>query len=264
MSVDANAFATDTLDLQGIQVPYARRGPRGAPPILVLHGGGGPVSNQPALRGLSDTFDVIAPVHPGFAGTSLPPDFDGMEDLVYLYLDFIDALELSEITLMGFSLGGWCATELAVRNSSRLSRLVLVDPVGIKPGGREDRDIADVFATPADELVRRQFHDPANAPDLRGLGDRELAILASNRTALALYGWEPYMHNPKLPGRMHRINLPTLLLWGESDGVVSVDYGRAFQRLIEGAQLELIAGAGHQPHVEQPEAWLEALREFLG
>ncbi len=72
------------------------------------------------------------------------------------------------------------------------------------------------------------------------------------------------MHNPKLPGRMHRINLPTLLLWGESDGVVSVDYGRAFQRLIEGAQLEVIAGAGHQPHVEQPEAWLEVLREFLG
>ena len=264
MRVDAAAFATDSLELQGIELPYARRGPKGAPSVLVLHGGGGPVSNFPALRALSERFDVIAPVHPGYAGTPVPEHFDGMEDLVYLYLDLLDALALSDVALMGFSMGGWAATEIAVRNTSRLGRRVLVVPVGIKPGTREARDIADVFAMPGSELTRRQFHDPANAPDLSELDGSEIAILAANRTALGLYGWEPYMHNPKLPGRMHRIGLPPLILWGESDGIVSLDYGRAFQRLIAGAKFEVIAEAGHQPQVEQPDAWLDAVRRFLG
>jgi len=264
MSINASVFADDSIDLQGITLPFARRGPPDAPAVLVLHGGGGPVSNQFALRELSETHHLIAPVHPGFAGTPIPEHFDGMEDLVYLYLDLLDALCLERVTLMGFSMGGWCATEMAVRNTGRLSHLLLVDSVGIKPGRREDRDVADVFGIPPQELINRLFHDVSNAPDHSGASEEDLAVLASNRTALALYTWEPYMHNPKLPRRMHRIDIPTLLIWGESDGIVSVDYAAAYQSLIRDAGLEVIAQAGHQPQIEQPAAWLSAVRRFLG
>jgi pimeloyl-ACP methyl ester carboxylesterase len=251
---------SDTIRLQGIDLPYERRG-AGAPMVL-LHGGGGPLAQAPVFARLTERFEVIAPVHPGFAGTPIPEHFDGMEDLVYLYLDLLDALELRDAVLMGFSMGGWAAAEIAVRSTARLSRLVLVDAVGIKPGGRDTRDVVDVFGTPAAELARIMYHDPASAPNLADASDEQMAVAAGNRTALALYTWEPYMHNPKLPHRLHRVDVPTLLVWGESDGLVTVDYARAYQRMIPGAELVTIPRAGHAPQTEQPEAFLETVLAF--
>ena len=113
-----------------------------------------------------------------------------------------------EAVLMGFSMGGWLAAEIAVMNTSRFSKLVLVDSVGIKPGGPFDRDIADVFASPAEDLLKATWHDQALAPDLAAITDKELQIVAANRVAHGLYTWEPYMHNPKLKYRLHRIDIP--------------------------------------------------------
>ena len=254
-----------SIGLAGVELPYVRRGvtPGEGCPMLLLHGGGGPLSKLPFFESLTKHYDVIAPVHPGFASTPIPQHFDGLEDLVYVYLDFLDALELEDVIVMGFSMGGWLAAEIAVRSSACLGRLILVDSVGIKPGGRESRDIADAFGLSGPDLIDRLFHDRANAPDMSQATDDELAIHAANRTALALYSWEPYMHNPKLPHRLHRITMPTLFIWGESDGIVDVDYARAFQGMISGAELVVVPEAGHQPQVEQPQKFLEAVESFL-
>jgi pimeloyl-ACP methyl ester carboxylesterase len=93
--------------------------------------------------------------------------------------------------------------------------------------------------------------------------DDKLAVIARNTESFARFGWEPYMHNPKLKHRLHRIKVPTLLVWGENDGLVTPDYGRAYSELIPGTRLAIIPEAGHFPHIEQPHAFLKALNAFV-
>ena len=258
----------EKIRLQGIelQVRYRGCGPAhestNKPKMLVLHGGGGPITGLPFAEALARSHVLIEPVHPGFAGSSIPHHFDGMEDLVYCYLDLLDALDLQDVIVLGTSMGGWLAAEIAVRNAQRIRQLVLVDAVGVKVGGRDDRDIVDVFASSSAQLLECMWHDPAKAPDLTQMEEPQLQIMAANRTALSLYTWDPYMHNPKLPGRLHRIQCPTLFLWGESDRLVSVDYGRAYSKMIAGAIFQAIPAAGHMPYIEQPELFSQAVQAF--
>jgi pimeloyl-ACP methyl ester carboxylesterase len=248
------------VTLQGIDLQVTRRG--SGTPLLLLHGGGGPQHHLPFFQKLTEHFDVIAPIHPGFAGSAIPAHFDGMEDLVYLHLDLMDALDLRDVMVVGMSMGGWAAAEMAVRNTSRMAKLILVDAVGIKTGDRESRDIADMFGLPQDEITRLLFHDPANAPDLATFTDAQLTEMAASRIALAMYTWEPYMHNPKLRYRLHRIQVPTLLIWGERDGLVPVAYAEAYRALIPGAELVVIPQAGHAPQVEQPDLFCRHVYTF--
>lgn len=251
----------NTIAIQGIDLQVVRQGT--GRPLLLLHGGDGPQGLVPLLTRLAERFEVIAPTHPGFAGTTIPEHFDTLEDLVYLYLDLLDVLDLHDVMLMGMSMGGWVAVEIAVRNTSRLSQMILVDAVGIKPGDRDTRDIADIFGLPAPEVVKLLWHDPAQAPGLASMTDEQVTRLAGDRLAHAMYTWEPYMHNPKLRYRLHRINVPTLLLWGASDGVVPVAYGEAYRQMIPGAKLVVIPEAGHLPHVEQPAMVLQHVLAFV-
>jgi pimeloyl-ACP methyl ester carboxylesterase len=255
------APGVSTIVIQGIDLPVVRQG--SGPPLLLLHGGDGPQGLVPLCTRLAERFEVIVPTHPGFAGTTIPEHFDTLEDLVYLYLDLLDVLDLPDSILMGMSMGGWLAAEIAVRNTSRLSRLILVDTVGIKPGGRDTRDIADIFGLPAAEVAKLLFYDPSRAPDPATMTDEQVTRLAGDRIAHAMYTWDPYMHNPKLRYRLHRIDVPTLLLWGASDGVVPVAYAEAYRQMIPGATLAVIPDAGHLPHVEQPDAVLRHVLAFV-
>ena len=250
------------MKLQGIDLDVARRG--SGPPLLMLHGGGGPVAAMPFATRLAETFEIIAPVHPGFAGTRIPDHFDCIDDLVYLYLDLLDELDLREVLLVGFSMGGWVAAEMATMTTERLSRVALVNSVGVKVGGRDDRDIADVFAVPGERLAEIMFHDPSMMPGFADMSEEQLEIIAANRMALGVYTWDPYMHNPKLPGRLHRVTIPAHFIWGASDGVVSVDYGRGFCGMIPGATMTVIEEAGHAPHMEQPDRFVDDLLAFAG
>jgi pimeloyl-ACP methyl ester carboxylesterase len=254
---------TDKIEnytLQGVEVEVARKG-EGAP-LLLLHGGGGPIINQPFTDELAKKFEIIAPTHPGFGGTKAPDHFDGMQDLIYLHLDLLDALEIDGAVLMGMSMGGWVAAELATISSARFSQLILVDAVGVKIGGPTDRDVVDVWGIPPEQATRLMWHDPNKAPKMEGLSDEAIAGIAANRIALALYTWEPYMHNPKLRHRLHRISLPTLVIWGASDGLVKPEYGEAYAKLIDGAKFVVIPEAGHSPHAEQPEAFVSQVLAF--
>ncbi len=239
------------LELHGVSLDVARLG-RGRP-LVLLHGGGGPLIASPFASLLGEKLEVIEPVHPGFGGSAIPHHFDGVEDIVYLYLDMLDALDLKDVVLVGTSLGGWVAAEIAVRNATRIAKLVLIDAIGIKPGGRDTRDIPDIFATSPAEVESLLWHDASLRPSARNLTDAQWQTAAANRQALAMYVWEPYMHNPKLPHRLHRIQVPTLLLWGQEDKLLVPDYGRAYQKLIAGSRFQLIENAGHCPQIEQPE-----------
>jgi pimeloyl-ACP methyl ester carboxylesterase len=251
------------LGIHGVRLEIVERGQ--GRPILWLHGEEGLDPHAVFLDRLAAHACVLAPSHPGFGHSPEAESIDTVDDLSYLYLDLLAERDLRDVFVVGASLGGWIAAEMAVKSTSRLAGLVLVGALGIKVGDRETRDIPDIFALPPDEVVRLQYHDPARVVrDYTKLSDDELTVIARNREATALYAWEPYFHNPKLPHRLHRVDVPTLLLWGAEDQFVSAGYyGAAYQRAIPGAGLETIAAAGHFPHLEQPEALVERIRRFL-
>ena len=207
---------------------------------------------------------VVAPSHPGFGKSSLPDWIDSVDDIAHVYLELMDRLALTKVDLVGFSIGGWIAAELATKVPERISRLVLIGPVGVKTGPADKLDIPDVFAMPREQLDRLRFHDPAKNPaDLASMSDEELHTVARNSETLALLTWEPYMHNPKLKHRLHRVNVPALFLRGASDGIVSADYLERYAALFPQARIETIAEAGHLPHVEQREPTAATVLKFL-
>jgi pimeloyl-ACP methyl ester carboxylesterase len=252
----------ERLSIHGIELEVVRRG--AGHPILLLHGPQTVHPRAPFLDLLGRHAEVIAPSHPGFGHSPRPDDFDTVYDLVHLYLDVIEDQPHETVTLMGLSFGGWLAAEIAAACRHRLDRLILVDAVGIKLGDRETRDIADVFNTSPAEVARRSWHDPARwTPDFDTMSDDELVVFARNRDALSLYAWHPYMYNPQLRRWLGRIAVPTLVLWGASDRIVTPDYGRAYGALIPGSRFELIDEAGHHPEIEQPEAFVSRVVDFL-
>jgi pimeloyl-ACP methyl ester carboxylesterase len=256
------------------ELEILRAGDPSAETLLLIHGINPIHPNAPFVAELARTHYVIAPSHPGFGASPLPPDFDTMYDLVNLYLDVLDNLPGDGVAVAGFGFGGWIAAELAVSGHARLQRLILVDPVGIKIGGREDRDIVHMFNTNPVELNQRAWHDPAKRPaGIYGLGwqatisdamtDAEMITLARNWDSLCLFAWRPHMFNPQLKYWLHRISVPTLVLWGESDRIVTPDYGRHYAGLIPGAEFETISQAGHHPELEQPAAFVASVNRFL-
>jgi pimeloyl-ACP methyl ester carboxylesterase len=250
------------LTASGIELEVVRRG--SGRPILVLHGFQTVDPEARFVGLLARHGEVIAPSGPGFGHSPRPKDFDTVYDLVHLYLEVLANLPGEKATLVGFSFGGWLAAELAVACSHRIDKLVLVDPVGIKISDRETPDILDVFNRSPDEVRRASWHDPERfAPDFNAMSDQALTVYARNREALCLYAWHPYMYNPQLPRWLGRIKVPTLLIWGESDRVVTPDYGRAYSRLIPGSRFELIEAAGHHPEIEQPGMLVERVSRFL-
>ena len=166
--------------------------------------------------------------------------------------------------LVGACFGGWIAAEMAVRDTRRFSQLVLADPLGIKVRGFTERDIADMHAISRDEYIASHGPTPRKGErDLMQLPETELAGIARGREAFARFGWKPYMHNPHLKRWLHRIDIPTLLLWGEQDGIVSTSYGEAWRAEIPGARMDVIANAGHFPHWEQPRGFADRLSRFI-
>jgi pimeloyl-ACP methyl ester carboxylesterase len=253
------------IDLGDIGVELTERG-KGRP-ILFLHPGhpaGRVDAGARVLELLAQDARVIAPTHPGFGTGPAPRHLTTVDDLAYLYLDLMEALNLRDCAVIGVSLGGWIAAEMAVKTTERMSHLVLADSVGIKAGDRESRDIADIYAMTDKQLAEIVYSDPAKMMrNTKGLPESELTMMARSREATGRYAWTPYMHNPKLKQRLHRVHIPTLVLWGEADRVVTPDYGRGLAAAIPGAHFDTIAGAGHFPHLEQPDAFARHIADFL-
>jgi pimeloyl-ACP methyl ester carboxylesterase len=250
------------ISIAGIELELLERG-AGAP-LLYLHGGTGVQTDTAFIDLLAKGRRVIAPSHPGFGKSSLPDWLDSVDDIAHVYLELMDLLQLSRADLIGLSIGGWIAAELATKVPERINRLILIGPVGVKTGTPDQLDIPDVFAMPREKLDALRFHEPKrHATDFAAMSDDELNVIARNRETLALLTWEPYMHNPKLKHRLHRVNVPVLFMRGASDGIVSSEYLARYAALLPQASVATIAQAGHLPQVEQPQATASKALEFL-
>jgi pimeloyl-ACP methyl ester carboxylesterase len=250
------------MSVGGIDVEVLHGG--SGTPALLLHGFQTISPKAPFLSELAKHSSFFAPSLPGFGASKRPEDFDTIYDLVRHTHDLIDAVPGDKVTLIGFSFGGWLAAEAAVLRPAKLDRLILVDPLGIRISDRETRDILDIFNIHPDVVRDKTYYDPERfAPDFEAMEDAELVTYARNRDSLCLYTWDPLLYNPQLKGWLCRIDVPTLVLWGASDGIVSPDYGRAYAKLIPGARFELIENAGHQPEIEQPARFVTQVAGFM-
>jgi pimeloyl-ACP methyl ester carboxylesterase len=257
----AGEATTSTIIVNGVRIELIDRGHGRT--ILFLHPHIGLDTAAPVLMMLAEGRRLIAPSHPGFGHSERPAGITTVDDLAYLYLDMLDELDLRDTVVVGVSLGAWIAAAIAVKSTARMARLVLGNPVGIKVGDRETRDILDIFAMLEGEFLEKAFADPAlGRRDYSAITQDEVTVVARNREATGLYAWSPYMHDPKLKGRLHRIRIPTLVLWGTADRLIDEAYGRAFAAAVPGAKFLTMAGAGHFPHIEQPHAFAAHVLAF--
>lgn len=250
-------FTESTMTVDGCNIRF-RRGGKG-PPLLYLHGANGAAAIQPFMEKLAEKFDVMVPEHPGFGQSDEPEWLDNVQDLAYFYLDLLDQLKLAKVAVIGSSIGGWLAMEMAIREPKRFEALVLVGPAGIRI---PEAQPGDVFLWSAETAARKLFVDPklvefalANPPDI----DTGL----KNKHTVAKLAWEPRLHNPMLAKWLHRLKMPVQLAWGEQDQVIPVAYAHAFKKLLPQAQLQLFPNCGHLPQTEQPEKFAKSAIEFL-
>jgi pimeloyl-ACP methyl ester carboxylesterase len=226
-------------------------------PILLLHGGAGPISVAGFARLLADRepVRVVTPTHPGFGGTPRPDWLDSPAGLAELYVALLEQLDLRDVVVLGNSVGGWIAAELALLHSPRVGRVILVDAVGVDVPGQP---VLDIFPLSLSQLADFSYHTPdAFRIDEATMSDAQRAGMAANREALRTYG--AGMTDPSLRERLAGVTVPVLVVWGESDRVVTPDYGRAFAAAIPGARFELLPGTGHVPQIETPELLLQTL-----
>ncbi|MGW5354285.1 alpha/beta fold hydrolase [Streptomyces sp. NPDC004031] len=222
-------------------------------PVLVLHGGGGPATTAGLAGHLSRGAHVLMPVHPGWDGTPRPERLSGVDDLAVAHLRHLSDRGLSDVLVVGSSLGGWVAAEMALRDTAgRISGLVLVDAVGVAVVGEP---ITDVFALDARGLAEHSWHDAdPHYADPATLPAAERARRQANAATMRVLAGDPYMHDPGLSARLGGVRVPTAVLWGESDRVVTPAYGKAYAAAFPDARFEVIPAAGHLPHIERPEA----------
>ncbi len=250
------------ISLAGVDIDVWEGG--SGPPLLFLHGAGGFRPGPAFLDLLGRHRRVIAPSHPGFGLSGLAGWMDRPDDIAHLYLELLDRLEIPQLDIVGTSFGGWIAAELATMQPHRLRRLVLVAPAGVKTGSRDALDIPDVFATPADVVQRMLYVDPDKfRVDPAAMTDEELRIMLRNRESFALFAWEPYLHNPKLPHRLHKVTCPTLFLRGAHDGLISAAYTERYAALFPDARVVTLADAAHVPQMEQPQEFSDTVLNFL-
>jgi pimeloyl-ACP methyl ester carboxylesterase/quercetin dioxygenase-like cupin family protein len=230
-------------------------------PFLMLHGGAGPqsVDGFAGLLAGKEPARVLVPTHPGFGGTPRPEGLDSIRSLARLYTRMLDELSLTGVTVVGNSVGGWIAAEMAVLGSPRVSGVVLVDAAGLQLAGSP---IADFFSLTMDQVADLSYYRPdAFRLDLDHLPDQQKAMMAANRAALGVYAGRA-MADPGLLDRLPAITIPVLAIWGEADRIIPVEHGRAYAKAIPNAQFLLLPEAGHLPQLEAPDRLLAAVWDF--
>ena len=235
------------------------------PTVVFLHGDNGQLFAAPFIEALAVDFRVIAPVLPGWAGTERPRHLISVDDLAYVLLDLLDSLDLRDVHLVGASIGAWTAAEVVTKSQARVASLTLCAPVGIKFAGREQRSFVDLYATKFNDVAGLMYGDQRRAPDLGKSDDAELLELAQAEEAVARFGWEPYFHSRSLRHRLHRIQIPTLVVGGTDDRFVLEDryIDQWVQALGGNATGVSIEGAGHRIEEECPRELAEVVEQFV-
>ena len=249
-----------TIDLHGCKLHVQRAGQ--GEPLLFLHGAQGLSGAEPGLEALALEYQVITPDHPGFGRSAVSDIVDDVADLALFYLDLIDALGLKQVHLVGHCIGGWVALEMAIRSTQRIKSLVLANAAGIRVKGVPR---ADMFVCSEDDLLKLLFANGGGSawlkswratPDLEDIYDR-------NRAAAAKFSWSPRLCNPKLEHWLHRVDVPTHIVWGAQDRVIPPAYAAALKDKIKGASATTLPDCAHLPHIEQPQAFADDVVQFI-
>jgi pimeloyl-ACP methyl ester carboxylesterase len=245
------AFTESFVEIDGCRT-HLRRGGKGEP-LLFLHGASGAPVVLPFMEKLAQRFDVLVPQHPGWGKSDEPEWLENIHDAAYFYLDFLRQLTLSGVTVVGSSMGGWIAMEMAVRSTARMKSLVLVSPAGIAAPGVQP---ADIFLMTPEDLVRNLFVDE-KLIQARLAAPVDVDETLKNRHTTARLAWEPRLHDPHLGKWLHRIDVPVKIVWGRQDRILPVGIADELKRLIPEAQVHILENCGHLPHAEKADQFVE-------
>ena len=262
MTKDSRDAKTDILSVANKKTQVTRGG--NGPSLVYLHSAGGETDWMPFHAELARNFSVIAPAHPGFALSTGLDEIDDIGDMTWHYVDLFRQLELENVPVVGFSLGAWLAMELAILRPELISHLVLVDAAGLHVDGAP---MGELFIDDFDKMRQLLFHDPNDsAVELAmptSLEDPRILNWLRAREATARVGWNPYLHNPKLSNHLHRIDCPTLILWGDDDRLIPPAHGQYLADHIHGAKLEVFEQCGHMLPFEQTDKFVDCVEKFL-
>ena len=253
------AFTESFPQVDGCNVRLRRAGQ--GQPLLFLHGASGVPVILPFMEKLAERFDVLVTEHPGWGRSDEPEWIENIHDIAYFYLDFLQALDLKNVVLVGSSMGGWMAMEIAVRDTSRLSHLILVGPAGIAAPGMQP---ADIFLMSGEDLTRALFVDEKMiaARLAMPVTPESVDLDLKNKHATARLAWEPRLHDPHLPKWLHRIDIPTKIIWGEQDRILPVGFLNEYKRLLPKAEIDIFKNCGHIPQTEMPDRFCESVIKF--
>jgi pimeloyl-ACP methyl ester carboxylesterase len=244
-------FSDTFVEVDGCRT-HLRRAGKGEP-LLFLHGASGAPVIMPFMEKLAQRFDVLVPQHPGWGRSDEPVWLENIHDLAYFYLDFLKQLDLRNVTVVGSSMGGWIAMEMAVRDTARMKSLVLVSPAGVAAPGVQP---ADIFLMTPEELIRNLFVDE-KLVQARLSAPVDVDESLKNRHATARLAWEPRLHDPFLPKWLHRIDVPVKIIWGKQDRILPVGILDELKRLVPGAKTLVLDNCGHLPHAEKVDAFVD-------
>ncbi|WP_428343117.1 alpha/beta fold hydrolase [Mycobacterium sp.] len=256
MNLTTTTVSPAVAGIGAVPITFTDRGE--GPVNLLLHGGGGSATVTAFADQLAEASRarVIVPVHPGFDGTDRPERLSSITGLASLYAALLDELDLRDVTVIGNSIGGWIAAELGLLAPPQVSRIVLVDAVGIDV---PDHPVADFFSLTPAQVAEFSYADPGRfGIDPTTLSPDRLAIMAANREALSVYGGST-MTDATLSTRLSAMSVPTRVIWGEADRIVDPDYGRALAAAIPAAGYLCLRRTGHLPQIETPSQLIDAI-----
>lgn len=264
MSTMAATWTEEVVEVAGQSLHLVKGG--SGEPLLILHGEMGHAGWLRYHEALAQQYAVTLPVHPGFGKTARVDWVRNMRDLASWYLEALDDLGLDGMPVLGCGLGGWLAAEMVAASPKQFTKLIVASAPGIRPPQGE---IFDMFLAVAKEYIDKGFVDPAKTSEYQELYGGEVPrdtqeIWFHSREESSRLTWRPYMHDLTLPPRLHRLKqVPTLVIWGREDAIVPVSAGEAYQKAIPGSQLKVIDGCGHYPEIEQADAFVVCVEDFL-
>lgn len=247
------------VDVRGYTVRVATGG--SGPALVLFHGAGGAAEWSEFHARLAQRFTVYAPVQPGFAGSPLPSWLKSAEDVALHNFDVMAALEIERPHVLGISMGGWVATEMAIFRSAAMASLTLAGAVGVRP----EQPMPDLFIMEPQEAMSLLFANPERALAARAGQPMDIDAIVtawSDQAAVARLMWKRPYH-PNLRRRLHHVTVPTLVVWGERDGLLPPAHGEMVAAGIPNARFEVVTDAGHVIHAEQPDRFAELVENFI-